>query len=83
MTYKNIGLSTKTFYGVSFAPGAVKDVPGYVNAPGMVRVSNTNEPQKGNKKRGRKPTVNESKPIDLTSIHEDEKLISKEEAPNG
>lgn len=83
MTYKNIGLSTKTFYGVSFAPGDIKDVPGYINAPGMIRAANTNGPQKINKKRGRKPTTNESKSLDLTSTQDDENLISKEEAPNG
>ena len=37
-TYKNISFSEKTFYGVKFAPGEVKEVPGYINSRGMVRV---------------------------------------------
>lgn len=31
MTYKNASLTTKTFYGVAFEPGQIKDVPGYIN----------------------------------------------------
>lgn len=38
ITYKNISGSTKTFYGVTFNPDDVKEVAGYVNASGMVRV---------------------------------------------
>lgn len=37
-TYKNISFSAKTFYGVKFAPGETKEVPGYINDDGMVRI---------------------------------------------
>ena len=37
-TYKNISFSAKTFYGVKFAPGETKSVPGYINDKGMVRI---------------------------------------------
>ncbi len=37
-TYKNISFSAKTFYGVKFAPGETKSVPGYINDSGMVRI---------------------------------------------
>lgn len=30
--YKNISRSVKTFYGVSFAPGEIKEVPGRINS---------------------------------------------------
>ena len=36
--YKNITFSAKTFYGVVFEPGEVKEVPGFINSSGMVRV---------------------------------------------
>ena len=40
ITYKNISFSAKTFYGVRFEPGDVREVPGYINCRGMVRLSN-------------------------------------------
>lgn len=39
LMYKNIGTVTKEFYGVSFKPGDVKEVPGYINADSFIRVS--------------------------------------------
>lgn len=36
MIYKNISNTSQTFYGVSFAPGDIKGVPGYINSPGFV-----------------------------------------------
>lgn len=36
MLYKNISSVTKTFYGVVFKPGAIKEVPGYINDPKFV-----------------------------------------------
>lgn len=39
ITYKNISFSAKTFYGIEFAPGEIKAVPGYINSPNMIRVS--------------------------------------------
>lgn len=84
MTYKNIGFSTKTFYGVTFAPGEVKDVPGYINASGMVRVTISNEDRKVYKKRGRKPSIQESKPMDSASIEINDNInITKEELTDG
>jgi len=38
MTYKNISNSPKTFYGVTFNPNEIKEVPGYINHINMVRV---------------------------------------------
>lgn len=40
IVYKNISYSAKTFYGVKFEPGDIKEVPGYITARGMVRVFN-------------------------------------------
>ena len=36
--YKNISFSAKTFYGVKFEPGEIKEVPGYINDSQMIRV---------------------------------------------
>lgn len=38
ITYKNISFSAKTFYGVKFEPGDIKEVPGYINCRGMRRI---------------------------------------------
>lgn len=48
LTYKNIGASTKTFYGVTFKPGDIKQVKGYINDPAFIRVDKPaykNEPK--------------------------------------
>lgn len=39
MFYKNVSRSTKTFYGVEFKPGEIKEVPKYINHRFMVVVS--------------------------------------------
>lgn len=36
MFYKNISNSVKTFYGVEFKPGEIKQVPGYINSIWMI-----------------------------------------------
>lgn len=36
MIYKNISACKKTFYGVVFNPGDIKEVPGYVNDRQMI-----------------------------------------------
>lgn len=41
LKYKNTGITSKTFYGVTFKPKEVKDVPGYINDPGFVRVADS------------------------------------------
>ncbi len=87
ITYKNIGCSTKTFYGVTFKPGDIKGVPGYINGLGMTRIFKLSDSTntKVSKKRGytKKPIVTESKPVDSTSTIINEENIIKEEAPNG
>lgn len=39
MLYKNISLTRKTFHGVTFEPGETKEVPGYINNRGFIRVA--------------------------------------------
>lgn len=36
MFYKNISTSAKTFYGVTFKPGDIKEVDGYINHRFMI-----------------------------------------------
>lgn len=38
MLYKNISGTAKTFYGVTFLPGEVKDVTGYIHDKKFVRI---------------------------------------------
>ena len=38
MFYKNLSYSEKTFYGVTFQPRAVAEVPGYINDLHMIVV---------------------------------------------
>lgn len=38
MKYKNISYTEATYYGVTFNPGEIKDVPGYINNPHFIRV---------------------------------------------
>lgn len=49
MFYKNISLSAKTFYGIEFKPGQVKEVPGYISSPGMIAAIKPVEPPKPKK----------------------------------
>ena len=90
--YKNISFSAKTFYGVKFEPGDIKEVPGYINCNGMVRVFEKTSKPKLTKSylfeeptvstRGRKKKSNES---EKGSVAETETIIeiSKEDTPNG
>ena len=87
ITYKNIGCSTKTFYGVTFKPGDIKEVSGYINSQGMARIFKSSEPAyaKPSKRRGlRKQAVAvESKPVDSASIETNIVKTNKEELPDG
>lgn len=38
MYYKNVSFSEKTFYGVTFKPGDIKEVPNYINNRFMIPV---------------------------------------------
>lgn len=92
ITYKNISYSAKTFYGVKFEPGEIKEVPGYINAIGMVRVFDKLSAPKANKQylfeepatsnRGRKKKSNEPEKV-LFAETETTIENSKEETSNG
>lgn len=71
LSYKNIGITAKTFYGVEFKPGETHEVPGYINSPRFVRVENT-EPTK--KAPTAKPPVTQAKPA---PVKEDPKPVSE------
>lgn len=90
ITYKNISYSAKTFYGVKFAPGDIKSVPGYINCRGMVRVfpakatvvnsEISDEPTIS--KRGRKKQNDPSK-VSFAETQEVKIETSEEETSNG
>lgn len=39
LKYKNISSYPLTFYNITFNPNEVKEVPGYVNHPKMIRIT--------------------------------------------
>lgn len=43
MKYRNIGMAPKTFYNVTFNPGEIHDVPGFINCGSFVRVPDSEE----------------------------------------
>lgn len=45
IAYKNIGLHSLTFYGVTFNPNEIKEVPGFINHVKMIRVKEKIEPR--------------------------------------
>ena len=91
LKYKNISTTKKTFYGVSFIPGDVKEVPGYINAAGMVRVTNklsqstaTNITKKRSYNKRSVTSTSESAIEDQTPTLTKETLnFIKEDMPNG
>ena len=89
ITYKNISVSTKTFYGVTFKPNDIKEVPGYINDKGMVRVLSSVKKEVPEKKRSynkKSSTITESQPKDSTSTEDKNNnitTINKEETLNG
>ena len=61
--YKNISLSVKTFYGISFAPGDIKEVPGPINSKHFVRAKLPKTSKSVSKSKANKapaPTLSES-----------------------
>ena len=90
ITYKNISFSAKTFYGVKFAPGEIRAVPGYINSPSMVRVfgvkpvSETKPIVYDAPKRGRKPKSTEPEKVEVAETQEIKiEDTSKEETTDG
>lgn len=39
MFYRNISNYTKVFYGITFKPGHIEEVPGYINDSDFVKVT--------------------------------------------
>jgi hypothetical protein len=89
ITYKNISPSAKTFYGVKFAPGELKSVPGYINNPGMVRVfgikpiPTSKTPVSEPAKRGRKPKSTEPEKVEVAEPEIKLEDTTKEETSDG
>lgn len=91
-TYKNISYSAKTFYGVKFAPGEMKSVPGYINDSGMVRIFGIKpvsdktvvyEAPYVSSNRGRKKKSNEPEKDSVAENTETKIDTPKEEESNG
>lgn len=79
MIYKNISSCTKTFYGVSFKPGEVKDVPGFVNDKYMIVESSLPTPQEVKEIKPSKQTSAKSKAPKVADDEAEESKSIKEE----
>ena len=73
MFYKNISKATKTFYGVTFKPGDIKQVPGYINDIGFKRCTPP-EPQ---------PKVTSATTKPVSQNNKSNKTENKEESVDG
>lgn len=76
MVYKNISNSKKIFYGVTFNPGDIKEVPGYINDRQMI-VSKLKD-TKVFKQQNKKSNIN----TESVDVNETEQNI-KEDITNG
>ena len=63
--YKNTSFATKTFYGVPFQPGEIKDVPGYINDISFVRIFE--QPEKEPPKTAQPKQKDTNKPVSQSS----------------
>lgn len=69
-TYKNLSKAVKTFYGVTFLPGEVKSVSGYINNTKFARISN---PVKVSEQQEIKTVVDTEEKTDITKPVSEEK----------
>lgn len=68
MIYKNLSGLTQTFYGVAFAPGETKFVPGVINAPNFIPVAKLPETV------SEQSTDNNTTAPDVTTSETEEKI---------
>lgn len=59
--YKNTSLTVKTFYGITFNPGEIHGVSGYINHADMIRVPEPKEPPKATAATKKSSPVSSSK----------------------
>lgn len=85
MFYKNTSYITKTFYGVKFKPGEVKEVPDFINDPKMIRVNELpKEPPVSSKIKSAPAKV--TKPAEVKStvpVESTNEIIEQGGKPNG
>lgn len=84
MYYKNLSNTVKTFYGVTFEPNEIKEVPGYINHPKFLITDKPihKEPpkdviKKADEKQSDKQVLKDNK-VSVKQI-----LNQEEEIPNG
>lgn len=75
MFYKNVSSSVKTFHGVTFKPGEVKEVNSYINHKFMIL-------QKDQPKNiQQKPSSEKQKKEEMPKVEEQKKEVKPEEVP--
>lgn len=65
IAYKNVGYTEKTFYGVTFKPGDIKEVPGHINHYKFVQVNSVPQepPKRAVKKKSNVQIITEPEEI--------------------
>ncbi len=80
MFYKNLSHSAKTFHGVTFKPGEVKEVDAFINSLFMVPVEAPKQkPEKKEEKKETKKVISEEQVISSKCSDND----NKEDKQNG
>lgn len=79
MFYKNVSYTAKTFYGVTFGPGEIKQVDGIINNKWMVIADGP--ATKVTQVTQQKPSSDEPKEADPVPEKVEEVVESKEEQP--
>lgn len=81
LVYKNNSLSVKTFYGVVFKPGDVKEVPGYINSNKFIRVTSVPKelPERTEPKRRGRPKREQPQKSKMISEQADVNQMPKED----
>lgn len=84
MYYRNISFGTKTFYGVTFQPGDIKEVKAFINDPKMLLMPKDYQPAapvvKPSKSTKAVTKVNKSAKSDKAEVKPE---ITKEEESDG
>lgn len=77
--YKNISVSSKTFYGVTFRPGEIHGVDGNINHPKMIQVDGPSDMRKAPHENDKTKVVNRPAKPKVVENKETEKVEEKGE----
>ena len=78
--YRNLSVVSKSYYGVTFRPGEVKQVPGYIHSRYFERVTSTKEESKTSEstKSTKKKQMSQSKLNEEHKISTSENILAND-----